>query len=98
MSYWKPSHWRTTSAKVIAKVLEETKGKSEKEIRAALKKAYPFGERRYHPYKIWLDEIKRQRGTKWPMGHKKAWQNQQSRYKTDKQKLEEWEQLYGKQQ
>jgi hypothetical protein len=26
--------------------------------------AYPFGERKYTPYKIWLDEIKRQVGTK----------------------------------
>lgn len=28
----------------------------EKRIRAN----YPFGERKYHPYKIWLSEVKRQ--------------------------------------
>lgn len=55
------SRWRNHAAPIIARVLEETKGKSEKEIRAALRDAYPFGERRYHPYKIWLSEVKRQR-------------------------------------
>lgn len=45
-------------------VLRETAGKSEKEIRQALRDAYPFGEREYHPYKIWCDEIQRQRGFK----------------------------------
>jgi len=32
----------------------------EKKIREALWDAYPFGERKYWPYKVWLDEIKRQ--------------------------------------
>lgn len=55
------SRWRDRAGPIIARVLKETRGKSEKEIRAALREAYPFGERKYHPYKIWLDEIKRQR-------------------------------------
>lgn len=54
--------WRDYAAPIIAKVLKETHGQPEKVIRAALKEAYPFGERKYHPYKIWLDEIKVQRG------------------------------------
>lgn len=56
--------WRDEAAPIIYKVLQETKGKSDKEIRAALKVAYPFGERRYHPYKVWLSEIAKQRKNK----------------------------------
>ena len=56
--------WRDVARPIIAKVLEETKGKPDIEIRQALFNAYPFGERRYTPYKIWLDEIQKQRGKK----------------------------------
>lgn len=90
------SSWRNKAAPIIEKVLTETSGKTEAEIRAALKDAYPFNERKYHPYKIWLDEIKRQRGKKWPIGHKLAWQNNQRLIKTDRERLQEWESLYGK--
>lgn len=58
------SHWRRTAAPIIERVLRQTRGLSEKEIRQALCKAYPFGQRSYHPYKIWLDEIATQRGQK----------------------------------
>lgn len=57
------SRWREHARPIIARVLSETRGKSEAEIRTALREAYPFGPRAYHPYKIWLDEIARQRGT-----------------------------------
>lgn len=56
--------WREHCRPIIAKVLADNKGKSDKEIRKALQSAYPYGERKYHPYKIWLDEIKVQRGAK----------------------------------
>jgi len=56
--------WRECARPIIAKVLEETKGQDEKAIRKALKDAYPWGERSMHPYKIWCDEILRQRGLK----------------------------------
>ena len=49
---------------IVRDVLAENAGKSEAEIKTALHDAYPFGPRQYYPYKIWLDEIKRQRGTK----------------------------------
>jgi len=55
------SHWRAIAKPIIYRVLKETKDKEEKEIKKALRDAYPFGERKYHPYKIWLDEIKKQR-------------------------------------
>jgi hypothetical protein len=56
--------WRLRAAPVIRRVLEETRGQSEEAITRALFEAYPFGPREYHPYKVWLDEIKRQRGAK----------------------------------
>lgn len=56
--------WRDIARPIVAGVLRDTVGQTEKEIRAALFAAYPFGERRYHPYKIWLDEIRRQRKLK----------------------------------
>lgn len=60
--------WRARATPIIAGVLSDTAGKPESEIRKALRDAYPFHMRKYHPYKIWLDEIKRQRGTKPPLG------------------------------
>lgn len=51
------SRWRNIARAIISRVIEETKGQSNKAVREALRKAYPFGERRHHPYKIWLDEI-----------------------------------------
>ena len=56
--------WRQDAAPVIRRILFETAGKPESEIKQALYDAYPYGERKYHPYKIWLDEIRAQRGTK----------------------------------
>ena len=56
--------WRERCAPIIAKVLADTKGLTEKEIKKALRDAYPYGERAMHPYKIWCDEIQKQRGFK----------------------------------
>jgi hypothetical protein len=50
--------WRDIARPIIQKVLADNEGKDEKIIKSALRDAYPFGERRYHPYKVWLDEIK----------------------------------------
>lgn len=58
------SHWRDKARPIIREVLAATKGKPEAEIKTALHHAYPFGPRAHHPYKIWLDEIKRQRQTR----------------------------------
>lgn len=56
--------WRQDAAPRIRKVLTENAGKSEKEIRKALREAYPYGQRGNHPYKIWCDEIQRQMETR----------------------------------
>lgn len=62
------SHWRHRAKPIIARVLWETEGRSDKEIQAALLEAYPFGPKAFHPYKIWRDEIARQTGKKPPLG------------------------------
>jgi hypothetical protein len=61
--------WRENARPIIAKVLADNKDKSEKEIRVALRNAYPYGERAMHPYKIWCDEIKVQRNQKKKHNH-----------------------------
>jgi hypothetical protein len=68
--------WRDNCQPIIACVLAATKGQPEAEIKAALKAAYPFGPRQYHPYKIWLDEIRRQRGLKEPLGTRARFRSQ----------------------
>jgi hypothetical protein len=60
------SHWRRIAAPIIANVLSDNAGKPTAEVRAALRAAYPFGPRRYHPYRIWLDEIAVQTGKRRP--------------------------------
>ncbi len=56
--------WREHARPIIAKVLADNKDKTDKEIRKALQDAYPYGQRKMHPYKIWCDEIKVQRKLK----------------------------------
>ncbi len=57
-------NWRDRARPIIADVLAKTAHSTPAEQRQALREAYPFGERRYYPYKIWLNEIKAQRGLK----------------------------------
>jgi hypothetical protein len=52
--------WRDAARPIIARVLRETEGKPKEERDKALFDAYPFGIRAYHPYKVWLDEKKKQ--------------------------------------
>lgn len=56
------SYWRSRARPIIAQVLKETQGQDEKAVAKALQEAYPFGPRRYHPYKIWRSEVRRQLG------------------------------------
>ena len=55
------STYRKEFAPRIAAVLLATRGKTEREIRRALREAFPMGVRKYWPYKVWLSEIRRQR-------------------------------------
>jgi hypothetical protein len=56
------SYWRRKAAPIIARVLADTAGQPERQVRGALLAAYPFGPREHHPYRIWLDEIRVQTG------------------------------------
>lgn len=58
------SIWREHAAKVISRAITELAITHPDLSGDALKKKisadfYPFGPREYHPYKIWLDELKR---------------------------------------
>jgi len=66
------SYWRNRASPIIARVIRETGTVDMKALRKALKAAYPFQVRKYHPYKIWLDEVKRQLKKKPPLGTKLA--------------------------
>jgi hypothetical protein len=47
--------WREYANKVI----QDNPNMAEEELKRLISKAYPFGERKYHPYKIWLDCVKK---------------------------------------
>lgn len=52
--------WRDSAGPKIAAVIAAVGTEDMKELRKALREAYPYGERKYWPYKVWLDEINRQ--------------------------------------
>ena len=54
------SYWRRIAAPIISRVIAEHGAEDMRGLRRALREAYPFGERRFHPYRIWCDEIRRQ--------------------------------------
>jgi hypothetical protein len=58
------SHWRQIARETIKGVIDCTPADDPKVLRRAISAAYPFGPREMHPYKIWLDEVARQLGTK----------------------------------
>jgi hypothetical protein len=68
------SHWRRIAAPIIAEVISAVGDEDTKALRSALLAAYPFGQKKYHPYKIWLSEIRRQLGKETTPGwrHKPA--------------------------
>jgi len=50
---------RAAAAKVIQETIDRVGCEDEKALRRAISKAYPFGERRMWPYKVWLSQVKR---------------------------------------
>ncbi len=53
--------WRKIARPIIAEVLLKAPADAtEHQLRAALRAVYPFGIREHHPYKIWLDECRKQ--------------------------------------
>ena len=55
--------WRDRAKAVIARVVRENPGVNGEALRPLLQAAYPFGERKYTPYKVWLAEVAAQTGT-----------------------------------
>lgn len=49
------SHWALVADEVLARVFRRVTGMPED---ADIRSAYPFGERRYHPYKVWLRRVR----------------------------------------
>jgi hypothetical protein len=54
--------WRMAAAPIIRHVIAETGTHDLPALRRALHAAYPYRERRYWPYKVWCDEVRRQLG------------------------------------
>ena len=57
------SYWRRKSREIIGETIARIGMDNVKELRTELVNVYPFGERNYWPYKVWLDEIQRQMHT-----------------------------------
>jgi hypothetical protein len=53
-------NWRRESAKIINKIIVSNPDLNLKELRKLISDAYPFGMRAYHPYKIWISEVRDQ--------------------------------------
>jgi hypothetical protein len=53
------STWRLRARQVIGEYCKAHPKQTASEFRKGVKDVYPFGEREHHPYKIWLDEVKR---------------------------------------
>ena len=56
------SQWRTESRKVILSIMAAIGTKDMVLLKREISKAYPFGDRKYFPYKIWCDEVRKQLG------------------------------------
>lgn len=48
--------WRTIAQRTITPIEHEYRDKPLSDLKAALNEAYPFGQRRHYPYKIWCEE------------------------------------------
>lgn len=53
------STWREKARAHIRRVQEENPDAGGEQLRRILRENYPFGERRWHPYKVWLEEVRR---------------------------------------
>lgn len=56
--------WREIHRPRIRAIIEKVGTHDKKALKNALFEAWEYGERKYHPYKIWLDEIRQQLGLK----------------------------------
>ena len=49
--------WRDLARARIAEVIAANPAAGGEKLGELLREAYPFGERRWHPYKVWLTEV-----------------------------------------
>lgn len=54
--------WRDQARPIVAEVIAKVGTADRKRLKAALREAYPWGPREYHPYRIWCHEIRVQLG------------------------------------
>jgi len=52
------SRWRRAAAIIIDRVKKDNPTATQTELKRLVSQAYPWGERRGHPYKMWLKEVK----------------------------------------
>ncbi len=52
--------WREQCRPIIAEVIKTVGLDDMKVLRKALRDAYPYGERKMWPYKVWCSEIRKQ--------------------------------------
>lgn len=62
--------WRDQARPIIARVIAEVGTTDRPALRRALRAAYPWGQRQYHPYRIWCHEIRVQLGEVEPQGRR----------------------------
>lgn len=62
--------WRDQARPIIAAVIADVGTADRKRLRLALRDAYPWGPREYHPYRIWCHEIRVQLGEVEPPGRR----------------------------
>ena len=56
----KAQTWREIARPIVRRVIEEHRGEPPEKIKRALRDAYPFGTRNYYPYRVWLEEVRRE--------------------------------------
>ena len=54
--------WRERAQRAIAEVRRAHPEAAGPELKRFLRDAYPFGQRAYHPYRIWCEEVRRALG------------------------------------
>jgi len=54
------SYWRDMAIPIIRHVIATVGTSDDRALQQALREAYPWGEKRMHPYRVWRDEVRRQ--------------------------------------
>ncbi len=72
--------WRQRSREAIARAVRDLPSDATlPALRTSLRAAYPFGERRHFPYKVWLSEVGNYLGQRFPEVREQRAQRKQAR-------------------